>query len=199
MRTHRHAELRGHQHHREVFVHAAEPAAVDLAEADRLGLQELLEHHAVGAVFAGRDADRPDRPRDRGVPEDVVRARGLLDPERVESREVLACARWLRPRPTAGSRRPSASRSGPIASRTIPTRRASSFGIGADLDLEMRPAFGDGVTTRRAHPVVRVTHPSDRRRVRRIARPQQLALRDRPWSAPGGRASRTLPRASGRR
>src|SRR5262245_22281103 len=49
VRADRDAELRGHEDHRQVLVHAAEPAAVDLAEADRVGLEELLEEDAVRA------------------------------------------------------------------------------------------------------------------------------------------------------
>ena len=41
--AYRHAELGGHENHGEILVHPAEPAAVDLAEADGARLQELLE------------------------------------------------------------------------------------------------------------------------------------------------------------
>ena len=75
------------QDHGEVLVDAAQPAAVDLAEADRLGLQQLLEDHAVGGVLAGRHADRRDRPGDRRVAQHVVRAGRLLDPPQVERRQ----------------------------------------------------------------------------------------------------------------
>src|SRR5207248_677069 len=71
------------------LIHAAEAARVDLAEADRLRLQELLEDDAVLAVLAGRDADRRDRLRDRRVAEHVVGAGGLLDPVRIEFGEAL--------------------------------------------------------------------------------------------------------------
>src|SRR5207244_12094873 len=73
----------------EELVHAAEPARVHLAEADRLRLQQLLEDDWVLAGLAGRDADRRDRARDRRVAEHVVRARRLLDPVRIELREAL--------------------------------------------------------------------------------------------------------------
>ena len=51
------AEFRGHEQHGDDFVDAAEPTRVDLADVDGSGLQELLEHDAVLAHFAGRDAD----------------------------------------------------------------------------------------------------------------------------------------------
>ena len=88
VRAHRHAELRREQQHREHLVDAAEPARVDLAVVDRLGLQQLLEHDAVRRVLTGRDADRRDRAPDRGVAEHVVGARRLLDPPQAERLEV---------------------------------------------------------------------------------------------------------------
>ena len=50
-----HAELGGQQQDGEDLVDAAEPAAVDLADADGVRLEELLEHDPVVAVLAGRD------------------------------------------------------------------------------------------------------------------------------------------------
>ena len=49
-----------------------------------LRLEELLEHDAVVDVLAGGHADGRHGPGDGGVAEDVVRAGGLLDPERTE-------------------------------------------------------------------------------------------------------------------
>ena len=77
-----HLELGGEEEDGEHLVDAAEPAAVDLRNVDRVGLEELLEHHPVVAVLAGRDPDRPHRLGDTSVPEDVVGARRLLDPPR---------------------------------------------------------------------------------------------------------------------
>ena len=57
---------------------------VDLAHADRVGLEQLLEHDPVVDVLAGGHPDRRHGTGDRGVAEDVVRARRLLDPVRVE-------------------------------------------------------------------------------------------------------------------
>ena len=182
VRAHRHAELRGHQDDGEVFVHAAEPAAVDLAEADRAGLQQLLEDHAIRAVLAGRDADRRDGPRDRRVSEHVVRTRRLLDPPQVEVRRARGRARSPRPRPSSGWRRSSACSSGRSPRRTSPTRRASSSGRRADLHLEMRPARRPAPRGTARGSVVRVAHPADGRRVGGIAVAEQLALRARPWS-----------------
>src|SRR5207245_10766138 len=43
----RHAELGRQEEHRQHLVQAAEAACIQLAEADRLSLEELLEDHAV--------------------------------------------------------------------------------------------------------------------------------------------------------
>jgi len=40
---------------------------------DRAGLHELFEHHAIGGVLAGCNADGLDRAANRGVTEYVVR------------------------------------------------------------------------------------------------------------------------------
>src|SRR5207249_9434499 len=77
--AHRNAELGGEEEHRQHLVHTAQAAAIDLTESDRPRLHQLLEDDAVLTLLSGRDADRRDRARNRGVPEDVVGARRLLD------------------------------------------------------------------------------------------------------------------------
>jgi hypothetical protein len=72
MGTDRHAGLGRHEEDGEDLVHPAKPAGVDLTDADRIGLEQLLEHDAVVDVFARRDPDRRHGPGDRGMPEDVV-------------------------------------------------------------------------------------------------------------------------------
>ena len=143
VRAHRHAELRRHQDHREVLVDAAEPAAVDLAEANRLRLQQLLEDDPVVAVLAGRHADRPHASRNRRMPEHVVRARRLLDPPADRTARARARARSLRSTSQLWLASIISRRSGPISSRTSASRRASSAGRAADLHLEVGPAVGD--------------------------------------------------------
>src|SRR5690242_15873050 len=69
VRTDRHAELRGEQDDREHLVHAAEPAAVELADVDRSGLQQLLEDDAVLHVLARGDPHRCDSVADALVAE----------------------------------------------------------------------------------------------------------------------------------
>ena len=110
------------------FVDPAETAAVDLAEVDRFRLEELLEHDPIVAVLARRDADRCDRSSDRGVAKDVVGARGLLDPERLELGESLHALDRLSDVPDLIGVHHEATIQ-PISSRMIPPRRRSSSGL----------------------------------------------------------------------
>ena len=56
VRADRDAGLGRHEQHREDLIDATKAASVDLAHADRVGLQQLLEHHPVVDVLAGRHA-----------------------------------------------------------------------------------------------------------------------------------------------
>src|SRR5690606_708996 len=86
--TDRDTGLRCHQQYAEDLVHTAQPAGVDLTEADRVGLEKLLEDDAVLTVLAGGDPYRRDCPGDGRVAEDVIRAGGLLDPPGVEAGQL---------------------------------------------------------------------------------------------------------------
>src|SRR5207342_1797449 len=140
VRTDGRSELRGEEHYRKALVHAAEPAGIDLAEADGAGLHELLEHDAILTLLARRDANRRDGASDGCVAEDVVGTRGLLDPPRVERRQLadpvdrladvpdlVGIHHELALRPDLGPNECSASQ--------VVTP------VAADLDLEVRPAL----------------------------------------------------------
>src|SRR6266850_2779543 len=85
MWTNGHAELCGHQQHRQNLVDATQTAAINLAEVQSFCLQELLEHDAVVTSFAGSHANRRHCAGDRCMTEHIVRAGWLFDPERVET------------------------------------------------------------------------------------------------------------------
>lgn len=96
VRTHGDAELGCHEQDAQHLRDTRQPTRVDLAHIDRLRLQELLEDHAVVCVLARGDADveRLERLAHRGVPEDVVGRRGLLDEPRLDlrkRRDVVDC------------------------------------------------------------------------------------------------------------
>lgn len=79
MRDAWHVVLGGHQHDGQALVDTPEPHGVDLAHIGGLGLEELLESHAVLGGFAGGYADSVglERLPDGGVAKHVVGVRGL--------------------------------------------------------------------------------------------------------------------------
>ncbi len=83
------AELRGQQQDRDVLVDAADAGGVDLQDVERPRLQQLLEDDAVLDVLPRGDLDRAHPAPDRRVPQDVVGARGFLDPPGVVRREPV--------------------------------------------------------------------------------------------------------------
>ena len=160
MRADRHAELGGHEQHGEHLVHAAQPARVDLAHRDRLCLQQLLEHHPVVDVLAGCDADRGHAPGDRRVPQDVVRAGRLLDPVRVELPQALHPRDRLVDTPALVG----VDRQDPIGTDLLAhdARPASVVvDVGADLELEGGPPFGQRLAAQAPDLVVVVAEPAD--------------------------------------
>src|SRR5919197_795276 len=88
MRANRHAELRGEEEDRQHLVHTTDATRVDLADVDRLRLEELFEHHPVLDVFARGDGDGRNCAPNRRVPSHVVWARRLFDPPRLELTEL---------------------------------------------------------------------------------------------------------------
>jgi hypothetical protein len=153
VRAYRDAELRGHEDHREVLVHAAQPAAVDLAEPDGVGLEELFEQHAVGAVLAGGDADRGDGARNRRVAKHVVWTRRLLDPEQVEARERLHVAdRFVDVPALVGVDHQLAAGTDRFAHQREPARVVGR--VGADLDLEVCEAVRERFAAQPPHFLV---------------------------------------------
>src|ERR1700690_4678589 len=56
----RHAEPGGQEQDRNDLVDAAQPARIDLADRDRLSLEQLLEHDSVVDVLPRGDPDRGD-------------------------------------------------------------------------------------------------------------------------------------------
>src|SRR6267154_2234645 len=87
MRANWNFELRREQQYRERLVESAQAASVELAEIDRTSLHQLLEHHAIGRMLAGRNSNRSNRASNRGETKDIVGTGRLFDPQRLESRE----------------------------------------------------------------------------------------------------------------
>ena len=70
-----------HEEHAEHLADARETTRVDLTDIYRLRLEQLLEHHPVMRVLAGRDANPMclERTPDRGVPQYIIGCRRLLN------------------------------------------------------------------------------------------------------------------------
>lgn len=74
MRAHWHAKLGGHEHDAENLVDTSHAARIYLTHVNSIGLEQLLEDHAVVGVLAGRDADavRLQLFADASVTENVI-------------------------------------------------------------------------------------------------------------------------------
>ena len=162
------AEAPGQEHHGEHLVHPAEPAGIDLAEADGIGLQQLLEDHAVLALFARGDADGRDAACDRRMAEHVIGRGGFLDPPGVEPREVA--------HPLDRDRHVPAlvriDHELAVGADLLAHDRAAADVVGqvrADLQLEVVPACGHAFAAEAADLVVVVAEPAGARGVGRVA------------------------------
>src|SRR5437588_9774046 len=161
MRTYRNPELGREQQHRQHLVHAAQPAAIDLTELDRLGLHQLLEDDAVLALLAGRDADRGHRLGDRRVAQHVVRAGRLFDPPGIEPRQLPNPGDGLVHVPDLiGVHHELAIGPDLMAHQCGATHVVLQ--VPADLDLEVRPAARDALAAQTADLVVGVAKPPGR-------------------------------------
>ena len=175
MRVDDHAELGGEQQIGDVLVHARDPAGVDLHDVDRAVLKQLFEDDPVRHVL-------PRCHPYRGYPlayarqsQDVVGVGRLLDPGDVELREKPDAVDRLVDVPdlvgVEGKADVIADRfAGEIAAAAV------VLGAGAYLQLHKTEARGHRVGTQRHEPLVVVTKPACRRRVRGV--PVQLEASD---------------------
>src|SRR5258708_5273746 len=144
VRTDRDSELRRHQQHREDLVDATQATAVDLAEVDRLRLEELLEDDSVLHVLTRRDPDRADGLANGTVAEDVIRAGRFFDPPRVDLSQRTSRADCLVDAPHL-VRVEHQTAIGPdrVAQDSRPTQ--VRLGIGANLQLQVRESARHGL------------------------------------------------------
>src|SRR5436190_21519510 len=178
MRADRHAELGRQEDHREYLVHAAQSATVELADVDRLELEQLLEDDPVLHVLARRDTHGRHRLADPAMAEDVVGARRLFDPPRIDLREHAD--RLDRLLDTPGLVRVEReAMSG--ADRLTDEAGTAQIGleVAADLQLQMREPFEERRLRTFRQRRLRVAQPARRRRIRgeAVAEQVRLALR----------------------
>src|SRR5207245_2306206 len=146
------------------LVHASQPARVELAEPDGVGLEELLEDDAVLTVFAGSYFDRCDRARDGGVAQDVVEARQLLHPIGIDRDELLQVRDCLFYIPDLVCIHHQATvRPNLLAHDARPAQVV--LDLLADLQLQVGPAASDSLATQRPQLLIRIAEPTGRRRV----------------------------------
>ena len=197
MRADRDAELRRHQDDRQHLVDAGDAARVDLADVDRLGLEELLEDDAVLHVLAGRDADRRDG--SRGSARGRGRRPGSSAPRSTtgRTRRATRSRRSPRRRPTPGSRPSSARR--PAPSAVADERGAAEVGreVAADLHLDVAEAVGERLRTSADTLSSLVAEPAGRGRVRRDS--PSLTICSSRSACPAAAARRRSTASSGER
>src|SRR2546427_4067985 len=157
------------------LIDAAQPAAIDLAEADRARLHELLEDHAILALLSGRNADGRDSPGDRGVAEHVVRAGRLLDPPGIEPRQLAHPGDRLAHVPHLVG----VEHELPVRPDLPPHQGGPShvvLKIAPHLDLEVPPSPLDPLAAQPADLLVGIPEPARRGGVGGVAATLQLLL-----------------------
>src|ERR1700751_2433815 len=87
-------ELRRHQDDGKILVDTSHPAAVDLADIDSAGLHQLLEHHCVVTVFAGRNPNGC-LTTDPSVTQNVVRIRRFFHPPWLQLSQLIRTSNCL--------------------------------------------------------------------------------------------------------
>src|SRR5258708_31217257 len=121
-------------------------------------------------MLAGGNADRRYRTRNRGVSENIVRAGGLFNPERVESRQVLHCGDGLVHLPYLvcvehqGALRPDLFAHDARAAQIVLLAQP-------DLQFEVSPAVTQRFAAVQAHPLLATPLPASPRSIRSEAPP----------------------------
>ncbi len=168
MGHHGHAEAVGEQLHREHLVDAGQPAGIDLGVSDRVGLEQLLEHDPVLDVLSRGDPDRRHATRDRGVAQDVVGARGLLDPHRADLGERVHPLDGLRDAPhLVGIDHQVAVGADHLPRDACPSEVIRE--VTPDLELDMVEAVRDRLLAQPPDLLVVVAQPARRGGVRGVA------------------------------
>ena len=178
VRAHPHAEPGREQQDRQVLVDARDPGGVDLQHLQGVGLEELLEHDAVGAVLAGRDRDRCHLAGDPGVAEHVVGAGGLLHPGQVEAGQLAHPRDGLLDLPplvgvdgdpdVRPARRPGDAEAADVVGQ-----------VGPHLELDLLEPVRDGLAAQPVQLVVVVAEPARGGGVGGVAVGEQRALAGR--------------------
>jgi hypothetical protein len=166
------AELGGHEEDGEVFVDAGDATGVDLADVDGAGLEELLEHDGVMAVFAGGDADT-GLAADAGVAEDVVGTGGLFHPPRLNFDELTRALDGFEDAPLlVGVDHHAVGWADLFADDAGAAKVVCGFAT--DLEFEVGPAVSEAFAAEAADLLFAVAEPAGGGGVGRVARGFEL-------------------------
>ncbi len=152
-------EFCSHEKDGEVFVDAGDAAAVDLADVDGAGLEQLLEHDGVVAVFAGGNAGGSGFAADAGVAEDVVRAGGLFHPPDIYGGELAGALDRFDDSPLLVGVDHHAVFGADFFADDAGAAKVVCR-VAADFELEVRPAVGETFAAEAADLVFAVAEPA---------------------------------------
>ena len=164
MRADRQSVLRSEKQHRQHFIHATEPATVDLYNVYCTLSDELLEQDPALTHLPGGHPDRPYRLANSAVAADVAGVVGLLhepgvrECERVDPVDRLICL----PNLISIDMR---CRSVPMISRAIETRRTSSSRFAPTSSLICEKPSSIAARHKRRKLIIGIPKPTCRGRV----------------------------------
>jgi hypothetical protein len=152
-------EFCSHEKDGEVFVNAGDAATIDLADVDGAGLEQLLEHDGVVAVFAGGDAGGGGFATDAGVAEDVVGAGGFFHPPDIYGCELAGALDSFYDSPFLVGVDHHAVVGADLFADDMGAAKVV-YGVAADFELEVGPALGETFAAEAADFVFAVAEPA---------------------------------------
>src|SRR5690348_2335796 len=91
----RNAEFSSQKKYRQNLIYPTHATGIDLADPNCIGLKELFEDNTILHMFTGGNSNWREGTSNRGMPENIIRASGLFNPERVKNCQLLCCADGL--------------------------------------------------------------------------------------------------------
>ena len=168
MRTYWNAELGCHQENRQYLVDASKPATVNLAKSDCLSLKKLFEDDAILALLTSCYANWRDCPCNRGVTYYVTGTCRLFYPPRREFCQLSHVLDSF----TDILNLVGIHHQLPLPADFLPHDGGSVnviFQICSNFDFEVSPSCGDGFPAESAEFLIRISEPTGRCRIGRVA------------------------------
>src|SRR5690348_754962 len=159
MGTYWYPELGRHQQDGEHLVHSTWAGCINLAEGNGFGLKELLEDDAVLHLLPCRHLNGGNRPCNGGMTEDIIWARWLLNPPRIEPGQAFHASDCLTDIPVlVGVHHQLA-----VVANFLPHDVCAMdifLDIDPNLELEMGPALCYSLAAQLAHLLIGVAEPA---------------------------------------